>query len=83
MRLALAQLNFTNPYYLSTGTEDSAHDIEQHLETLVRTLKGSIRIPLAVKLSPFYTALANVAASYRRGSFHRDGTNPRPQASPA
>lgn len=51
-----------NLYYLSTGTEDSSHDIENHIETVVRTLKQSIGIPLAVKLSPFYTALANLAA---------------------
>lgn len=51
-----------NVYHLSTGTESSSQEIEHHLETLVRTLKRSIRIPLAVKLSPFYTALANLAA---------------------
>jgi dihydroorotate dehydrogenase (fumarate) len=50
-----------NIYYLSTGIQDSSTDIENRVETLVRTLKGLIRIPLAVKLSPFYTALANLA----------------------
>lgn len=50
-----------NVYYLSTGTQDSSTDIENRIETLVRTLKGLILIPLAVKLSPFYTAFANLA----------------------
>jgi dihydroorotate dehydrogenase (fumarate) len=51
-----------NVYYLSTGTQDTASDVEGQIEALVRKLKAQIRIPLAVKLSPFYTALANVAA---------------------
>ena len=50
-----------NAYYLSTGMQDSSTDIENRIETLVRTLKGLIQIPLAVKLSPFYTAFANLA----------------------
>ena len=50
-----------NVYYLSTGMQDSAVDIEKQIETLVRQLKQRIRIPLAVKLSPYYTAFANLA----------------------
>jgi len=51
-----------NVYYLSTGLHDSAVDIETQIETLVRRVKGSIRIPVAVKLSPFFTAFASLAA---------------------
>jgi dihydroorotate dehydrogenase (fumarate) len=50
-----------NLYYLSTGRSDSASVIEKHILGLVRTLKSRIRIPLAVKLTPFYTALAGLA----------------------
>jgi dihydroorotate dehydrogenase (fumarate) len=50
-----------NVYYLSAGLHDSAAAIERQIETLVRDLKALVRIPLAVKLSPFYTALANLA----------------------
>lgn len=50
-----------NAYYLSTGMQDSSTAIENRIETLVRTLKGLIQIPLAVKLCPFYTAFANLA----------------------
>ena len=50
-----------NVYYLSTGMQDSSADIEHQIETLVRGLKAVIRIPLAVKLSPFYTTLASLA----------------------
>ena len=50
-----------NLYYLSTGGDDSSSQIEKHIEALVRKLKAQIRIPLAVKLTPFYTAFAGLA----------------------
>jgi dihydroorotate dehydrogenase (fumarate) len=50
-----------NVYYLSTGVRDSPADIEAHIESLVRRLKGLIRIPIAVKLLPFFTAFGNLA----------------------
>ena len=50
-----------NVYYLSTGVRDSSADIEAHIESLVRKLKGLIRIPIAVKLSPFFTAFGSLA----------------------
>jgi dihydroorotate dehydrogenase (fumarate) len=50
-----------NVYYLATNRQDSASRIERHLCALVRKLKARIRIPLAVKLMPFYTALASLA----------------------
>ncbi len=39
----------------------SAEDIEHETIEIVRELKGQLRIPLAVKLSPFYTSLAHFA----------------------
>lgn len=50
-----------NLYYLSTGPEDSSLDIERHLEKTIGAFQASMRIPITVKLSPFYTAMANVA----------------------
>jgi dihydroorotate dehydrogenase (fumarate) len=50
-----------NVYYLSTAIGDSSLDIETRVESLVRRLKGLIRIPVAVKLSPFFTAFASMA----------------------
>jgi dihydroorotate dehydrogenase (fumarate) len=50
-----------NVYYLSTSVRDSSADIEAQIESLVRTLKGLIRIPIAVKLSPFFTAFGALA----------------------
>jgi dihydroorotate dehydrogenase (fumarate) len=50
-----------NVYAFSTDVHDSSAAIEDHIETLVRTLKGAIRIPVAVKLPPFFTAFGNLA----------------------
>jgi dihydroorotate dehydrogenase (fumarate) len=50
-----------NVYYLSTGIRDSPVDIEAQIESLVRRLKRLIRIPIAVKLSPFFTAFGSLA----------------------
>jgi dihydroorotate dehydrogenase (fumarate) len=50
-----------NLYYLSTSQRDSSSQIEKHIAGLVRKLKAQIRIPLAVKLTPFYTSFAALA----------------------
>jgi dihydroorotate dehydrogenase (fumarate) len=51
-----------NLYYLSTGTEDASQDIERHIVEIVQTLHQTMHIPVTVKLSPFYTAMANVTS---------------------
>jgi len=51
-----------NVYNLSTGPDDSSQDIERHLDTFVRNVKARTRLPVAVKLSPFYTAFASLAS---------------------
>jgi dihydroorotate dehydrogenase (fumarate) len=50
-----------NVYFLSTQSEDTPAGIEDRIETTVRDLKRTLSIPLAVKLTPFYTAFANFA----------------------
>lgn len=50
-----------NVYAFSTAIDDSAEAIEQHLESLVRRVKTLVRIPLAVKLPPYFTAFGSVA----------------------
>jgi dihydroorotate dehydrogenase (fumarate) len=39
----------------------SAADVERRALEIVREIKGSVRIPVAVKLAPFYTAFAHFA----------------------
>ena len=53
------ELNF---YHLATDPAESAASVEARLLDIVAVLKESIRIPLAVKLTPFYSSLPNLAA---------------------
>jgi dihydroorotate dehydrogenase (fumarate) len=50
-----------NLFLVPTDPEESALDIEGRLLALVRAVRSHVRIPLAVKLSPFYTALPHFA----------------------
>jgi dihydroorotate dehydrogenase (fumarate) len=50
-----------NVYSLATDAREDARTVEERTIAMVREVKGGIRIPLAVKLSPFYTAFANFA----------------------
>jgi dihydroorotate dehydrogenase (fumarate) len=51
-----------NLYELVTSAEESAADVEDSSVQMVAELKGALKIPLAVKLSPYYTALPSFAA---------------------
>jgi dihydroorotate dehydrogenase (fumarate) len=53
------ELNF---YHVATDPAENAASVESRLLDIVAVLKESITIPLAVKLSPFYSSLANLAA---------------------
>ncbi len=55
-----------NLYSVSTDPESSALDIEGEMLETVRLLKTSVRIPVAVKLSPFHTALVHFARELER-----------------
>jgi len=50
-----------NVYALPTNPEESAAEIESLTVDIVREVKNSISIPLAVKLSPYYTAPVHFA----------------------
>ena len=50
-----------NLYEVVTDLKVPAAAVEQSLVDVVRELKRVLRIPIAVKLSPFFTAFANVA----------------------
>ena len=57
------ELNF---YHVATDLHEAAADVEARVVDVVAVLKESIRIPLAVKLSPFYSALPHLAAQLDR-----------------
>ena len=50
-----------NVYSVETDPYLSAAGVEERLLRLVHELRTEVRLPLAVKLSPYYTALANLA----------------------
>jgi dihydroorotate dehydrogenase (fumarate) len=52
------ELNF---YHVATDPDDSAHALEQRLLDLVAAIKTTVTIPVAVKLSPFFSSLAHLA----------------------
>ena len=50
-----------NLYYLPTDPSVTSTDVESGYTALVGDIRTQVSIPLAVKLSPFFTALPNVA----------------------
>ncbi|MEN6480810.1 MAG: dihydroorotate dehydrogenase-like protein [Anaerolineaceae bacterium] len=51
-----------NIYYLSTDVDLDSSELEQTYIDLVANIRSQIKIPLAVKLSPYFSALPNVAS---------------------
>ncbi len=49
-----------NIYYLPTRIDLTGAEVEQMYVDLVRDVRGSINIPIAVKLSPFFSSTANM-----------------------
>jgi dihydroorotate dehydrogenase (fumarate) len=60
-----------NVYRVATNAEESAESIERTTLEMLTTVKAETRLPVAVKLSPFYTSLANFAR--RLATAHADG----------
>ena len=50
-----------NMYELAADPEDSGAAIESRLRDVLRDLKQTLTIPIAMKLSPYFTALAHMA----------------------
>ncbi|KAA0213844.1 MAG: dihydroorotate dehydrogenase-like protein [Leptolyngbya sp. PLA3] len=48
-----------NVYYVPTDGDESSEQIERHVREMVREVRNGVEIPVAVKLSPCYTSLAN------------------------
>jgi dihydroorotate dehydrogenase (fumarate) len=51
-----------NIYWIPTDVRASAADVEKVYLDIVRAVKKEVTIPVAVKLSPFFTNFANMAA---------------------
>jgi len=50
-----------NVYYITTDPDLSSAELEQTYIELVQGVRAKVRIPIAVKLSPFFTSLPNMA----------------------
>ena len=50
-----------NVYRVTTSPDDTAETIEKQTLDMLRSVKSRAQIPVALKLSPFYTALSNFA----------------------
>lgn len=50
-----------NIYYLPADLDETSEDLEERYIGLVNDIRSQLRIPLAVKLSPFFTTLPNFA----------------------
>lgn len=55
-----------NVYFLATDPEESAAEVERRILDMLRAVKAQVRIPVAVKLSPFHSALAHLARELDR-----------------
>ena len=50
-----------NVYYLGTDPTETGEDVERRVVDLVSDVRKAVAIPLAVKLTPFFSSLANLA----------------------
>jgi dihydroorotate dehydrogenase (fumarate) len=50
-----------NAYYLATDAGETGVDVEQRTIDIVAAVKSEVSLPVAVKLSPFYSSIANLA----------------------
>jgi len=55
-----------NMYGVVTDPDESALVVENNLRQVVKDLKADLKIPVAVKLSPFFTAFSHVARELDR-----------------
>jgi dihydroorotate dehydrogenase (fumarate) len=55
-----------NIYYVATDPTHAAADVESRVLEMARAVVESVDIPVSVKLSPFYTALAHLARQLDR-----------------
>ena len=73
MRDAGADALELNLYTVATDPRVGAAELEARYLDLVADVRSAVSIPLAVKLSPFYTALANFAVRVDAGRRRRAG----------
>jgi dihydroorotate dehydrogenase (fumarate) len=51
-----------NVYYIPTDARHTSEEVEQRYIDILKAVKGTVTIPVAMKLSPFFSSMANMAA---------------------
>jgi len=55
-----------NVYFLAASIDDTSADVEQRYVELVESVTRQVSIPVAVKVAPYFSAMANMAARLAR-----------------
>lgn len=55
-----------NVYYIATDPDEEAGDVEDRYLDILAEVKSAIDIPVAVKLSPYFSSMANMAGKLDR-----------------
>lgn len=55
-----------NVYFMATDLQETAQSVEDRTVEMVQAVTNTVKIPVAVKLSPFYTALPNLVARLKQ-----------------
>lgn len=50
-----------NVYYIPTDMSTTSADVEQRYVDVLKAVKSAVTVPVAVKLSPFFSSMANMA----------------------
>lgn len=50
-----------NVYYLATNADETGEEVEQRTVDILKAVKQAVTIPVAMKLSPFFSSMANMA----------------------
>jgi dihydroorotate dehydrogenase (fumarate) len=50
-----------NVYYIPTDARHTSEDVEQRYIDILKAVKGTVTIPVAMKLSPYFSSFANMA----------------------
>jgi dihydroorotate dehydrogenase (fumarate) len=51
-----------NVYFLATKLDDSSEAVEARYIDLVKSVAGQVSIPVAIKVAPYFSAMANMAS---------------------
>lgn len=50
-----------NIYWIVADPDATSDEVERHYIDILKAVKAAVRIPVAIKLSPFFTSMANMA----------------------